>query len=223
MDTDEFAAFIDGPPSQGRFHLENPRLLRVDVADDVLAAQGAMVAYQGSIDFAYEGAGSAGRFLKRAFTSEGVSLMRVTGQGEVYLADSAMEIYLVELDGDDSLTVSGTNVLAFEPTLDWDIRKFEGASVISGGLFNTVFTGKGVLAITALGTPKVLRVDGRDTYTDVQSAIAWSTSLSTTMRKTATASAAIGRGSGEAFQLAFSGDGFVLFQASEGDPPQHDH
>lgn len=223
MDHDEFAAFIDGPDTQGRFHLENPRLLRVRIDDDLLASQGSMVAYQGAIDFAYEGAGSAGRFLKRAFTSEGVSLMRVTGAGDLYLADSAKEIHLVELDGDDALTVTGSNVLAFEPTLDWDIQKFEGASVISGGLFNTVFTGTGVLAITALGTPKLLRVDDGDTYTDVQSAIAWSSSLTTTMRKTATAGAVIGRGSGEAFQLAFSGSGFVLFQASEGKPPHHSH
>ena len=36
------------------------------------------------------------------------------------------------------------------------------------------------------------------------------------MRRTAGAGALIGRGSGEAFQLVFSGQGFVVVQASEG-------
>jgi uncharacterized protein (AIM24 family) len=61
----------------------------------------------------------------------------------------------------------------------------------------------------------VLNVDA-PTFADIQSAIAWSTSLSTTVRRTAGASALIGRGSGEAFQLGFSGQGFVIVQASEG-------
>jgi uncharacterized protein (AIM24 family) len=223
MDGTEFTATSDGRAGVGAFHLENPRLLRVAMDGDLLARQGAMVAYQGAMDFAYEGAGSTRRFLKRAFTSEGMSLMRVTGSGDLYLADSAKEIHLLELLGDDSVTVTGSSVLAFEPSLAWDIHTFEGASVISGGLFNTVFTGAGILAITAFGTPKVLRVDDGDTYTDVQSAIAWSSSLSTSMRKTARAGAVVGRGSGEAFQLAFSGSGYVVFQASEGRPPEHSH
>lgn len=43
------------------------------------------------------------------------------------------------------------------------------------------------------------------------------------MRKTASAGALIGRGSGAAFQLAFSGTGFVVVQASEGKHPDHSH
>lgn len=45
---------------------------------------------------------------------------------------------------------------------------------------------------------------------------AWSTSLDTSLRSTVKAGALIGRGSGEAFQLALEGRGFVLVQASEG-------
>ena len=42
--------------------------------------------------------------------------------------------------------------------------------------------------------------------------------------RTAGAGALIGRGSGEAFQLAFSGQGFVVVQASEGPVvPKHSH
>ncbi|MDQ1620047.1 MAG: hypothetical protein QOE19_2616 [Actinomycetota bacterium] len=208
--------------TQERFWLQNPRMLRVRLDGDVMARQGSMVAYQGQMDFAYQGAGGVGKFLKKALTGEGVPLMRVSGRGDVFLAEDASEIHLITLEG-DSVTVNGRNVLAFDSTLEWDIRRVEGASMMSGGVFNTVFTGTGQVAILAHGTPVVLNVDA-PTFADIQSAVAWSTSLSTSVRRTATAGALIGRGSGEAFQLAFSGPGFVVVQASEGPRvPPHSH
>jgi uncharacterized protein (AIM24 family) len=205
-----------------RFALQNPRLLRVALDGEIMARQGAMVAFQGAVDFAYEGAGGVGRFFKKALSGEGLPLMKVTGRGDVFLADNAREIHVVTLEG-DAITVNGRNVLAFDSTLSWDIRKVEGASMMSGGLFNTVFTGTGQVAITAYGTPVVLSVDA-PTYADVQAAVAWSTSLTTDVRRTAGASALVGRGSGEAFQLGFSGEGFVVVQAGEGDGvPPHSH
>lgn len=201
--------------------LQNPRMLKVRLAGELMARQGSMVAYQGQVDFAYQGSGM-GRFLKKAITGEGLPLMRVTGQGDVFLADDANEIHLIDLDG-DSVTVNGRNVLAFEPTLTWDVRRVEGASMFSGGLFNTVFTGTGRIAVTAFGTPVVLNVDA-PTFADIQAAVCWSTSLQTSVRRTAGAGALIGRGSGEAFQLAFGGQGFVVVQASEGPVvPPHTH
>ena len=200
--------------SRDRFTLQNPRLLRVGLDGEVMARQGAMVAYQGQVDFAYQGSGGMAKFLKKTFTGEGMPLMKVSGRGDVFLADDAMEIHLVNLEN-DSLTVNGSNVLAFDSTLTWDIKRVEGASMLAGGVFNTTFTGTGTVAITSHGTPVVLNVDA-PTYADIQSAIAWSTSLTTSVRRTAGAGALIGRGSGEAFQLGFSGQGFVVVQASEG-------
>ena len=197
-----------------RFTLQNPRMLRVALDGEVMARQGAMVAYQGQVDFAYQGAGGMGKLFKKAFTGEGMSLMKVSGQGDVFFADDAMEVHLVGLEN-DSLTVNGSNVLAFDTSLTWDIKRVEGASMMAGGVFNTTFTGTGIVAMTSHGTPVVLNVDA-PTYADIQAAVAWSTSLSTTVRRTAGASALIGRGSGEAFQLGFSGQGFVVVQASEG-------
>ncbi len=197
-----------------RFALQNSRILRVALDGEVMARQGAMVAYQGQVDFAYQGAGGMGKFLKKTFTGEGMPLMKVSGRGDVFFADDAMEIHLVNLEN-DALTVNGSNVLAFDSTLAWDIKKVEGASMMAGGVFNTTFTGTGTVAITSHGTPVVLDVDA-PTYADIQAAIAWSSSLTTTVRRTAGAGALIGRGSGEAFQLGFSGQGFVVVQASEG-------
>ena len=170
--------------TQDRFALQNPRLLRIGLDGDVMARQGSMVAYQGS--------GGMGRFLKKSLTGEGVPLMKVSGRGELFLADDASEIHLITLEG-DSVTVNGRNVLAFDSALTWDIKKVEGASMLAGGVFNTVFTGTGQVAITAHGTPVVLTVDA-PTYADMQAAVAWSSSLATSVRRTAGAGALIGRG-----------------------------
>jgi uncharacterized protein (AIM24 family) len=198
-----------------RMSLQNPRLLKVQLDGELLARQGAMVAYQGQIEFAYEGSGGMKKLLKKVVTGEGVPLMRCRGRGDLFLAQHACELHLVDLEG-DSLTVSGDNVLAFDPALTWDIRRVEGASMLSGGLFNMVFTGTGRIALSAFGTPVVLDAGEAPTYADLQSAIAWSSSLQTRLVRTAGAGALIGRGSGEAFQLAFSGQGFVIVQSSEG-------
>ena len=115
----------------------------------------------------------------------------------------------------ESVTVNGRNVLAFERALQWDIQRVEGASMTSGGLFNTTFTGTGALAITVYGTPVVLNVD-QPTFVDVDSACAGRSSLHSGVKRTATAGALIGRGSGEAYQLAFTGQGVRVVQASEG-------
>jgi uncharacterized protein (AIM24 family) len=205
-----------------RMSLQNPRLLKVALDGEVLARQGAMVAYQGQIEFAYEGAGGMRRVFKKAITGEGVPLMRCRGKGDLFLAHSSFELHLIDLDG-DSLTVNGANVLAFEPGLTWEIRKVEGATVLSGDVFNMVFTGTGRMALSAWGSPVVLDASQAPTYADLQSAIAWSSSLRTRLVRTARKGALVGRGSGEAFQLAFEGEGLVVVQASEGPSvPKHD-
>jgi len=204
----------------GSFVLQNSRMLKVDLAGTggfFYAKQGSMVAYQGDVDFAYQGSGGVSKMFKKAFTGEGMSLMKVSGSGDVFLAQDADEIFVLELEN-ESVTVNGANILAFESALTWDIQRVEGASMMSGGLFNTTFTGTGAIAVTAYGTPVVLQVDV-PTFVDVQAAVLWSTSLTSSVRKTAKLSAAIGRGSGEAYQLGLSGRGFVVVQASEGHPP----
>ena len=196
------------------FALQNSRMLRVALDGEVMARQGSMVAFQGEVDFEYQGSGGIGRMLKKAVTGEGVPLMRCRGKGDVFFANYAAEIHLLRLEG-DALSVNGFSILAFEPTLHWDIRRIEGASMFAGGLYNTVLEGTGWAAITSHGTPVVLQTDA-PTYVDAQAAIAWSASLKTSIHRTVKAGALIGRGSGEAVQLGFAGSGFVVVQASEG-------
>ncbi|GAA0982892.1 MULTISPECIES: AIM24 family protein [Nocardiopsis] len=202
--------------TQPGMHLQNHKMLRVGLNGEFYARQGAMVAYQGQVDFSYEGAGGVGKFFKKAFTGEGLPLMKVSGRGDVFLARDAWDVHLIDLE-DEQLTVNGQNVLAFEGGLSWDIRRVEGAGMAAGGLFNTVFGGRGRVAVACHGAPVLINVD-QPTFVDTDSAVAWSSTLRTGVRRTMKAGALIGRGSGEAVQLSFEGQGFVLVQASEGPP-----
>lgn len=205
-----------------RVTLQNSKLLKVVLGDDILARQGSMVAFQGQMDFDYEGSGSLGKFLKKAATGEGVSLMRVTGQGDLFLADDAKDVHIIHLEG-GGLSVNGKNILAFEPTLQWDVNRIQGAGILGGGLFNTTLQGQGWVAVVTDGPPVVLRTDA-PTYTDTDAVVAWSSNLQTTVNKTIKAKALVGRGSGEAVQLAFAGQGIVIVQPSEGGSvPPHTH
>ncbi|WP_157246424.1 AIM24 family protein [Nonomuraea typhae] len=203
--------------SGGNFALQNAKMLRVRLPQEVLARQGSMVAFQGQMNFDYEGSGGVGKLFKKVMTGEGVPLMRVKGEGLLFLADNADDIHLFYLEN-EGLTVNGRNLLAFEPQLTWDIGRVQGAGVAAGGLFNTTVTGTGWVAVTAHGSPVMLNTGQAPTFADGQSAVCWSAGLQVGVNRTFKAGALIGRGSGEAMQLAFQGQGFVLVQASEGPP-----
>lgn len=197
-----------------RFGLQNPQLLRVSLGQDVLAVKGAMVAYQGSISFNHESAGSVGKLFKKVVSGEDVSLMRVAGQGEVFFASEAGFVYLVDLTG-DALSVSSRNLLAFDASIGWDIKRVQGAGMMSGGLFNTVLQGTGTVALHAIGQPVVLDCSQQPTYVDVASAVAWSANLAPQVVSSMNMRSMLRGGSGEAFQYAFHGPGFVVVQPSE--------
>ncbi|MFC3981772.1 AIM24 family protein [Streptosporangium jomthongense] len=209
-----FFGNLDQGQVPGHFALQNAKVLRVHLNGEVLARQGSMVAFQGQMDFDYEG-GGVGRLLKKMVTGEGAPLMRVRGQGLLFLADNADDVHLFYLEN-EAITVNGRNLLAFDPQLTWDIQRVQGAGIATGGLFNTTVQGTGWVAVTAHGAPVLLDASRMPTYADSQSAVCWSTGLRVGVNRTFKASALIGRGSGEAVQLAFQGQGFVLVQASEG-------
>ncbi len=194
--------------------LQNSKLLRVRVTEPFMARQGSMVAYQGNVSFAYQG-GGAGRFVKKALTGEGLPLMRVEGQGDVFIADTNKNVHLLHLD-QSGISANGKNVLAFSASLQWNIERVKGASMLAGGLFNTTLRGSGWVAIVTDGEPVVLNAGEAPTFADTDAIVAWSAHLDTTLRSTMSAGALIGRGSGEAVQVAFSGQGFVIVQPSEG-------
>jgi len=156
------------------------------------------------------------RMLKKAMTSEGIDLMKISGSGEVFLADMAQEIQLLKLE-DDRITANGANVLAFDAGIDWDIKRVEGASgALAGGLYNMELGGTGWVALVSDGPPVLIEVDGEQTFADPQAAITWSSGLSTSIKTDVNLKTFIGRASGETIQMSFSGSGWLLIQPSEG-------
>ena len=193
---------------------QNRKMLRVRLGEPFMARQGSMVAYQGNVDFAFEG-GGASRFIKKALTGEGLPLMRCQGQGDVFLADQGFDVHLLTLTN-SGLSISGKNVLAFSAGLDWNIERVRGGSIAAGGLFNTTLRGTGWVALTTDGPPVVLDAAEAPTFADTNAVVAWSAHLQTQLRTSFKAGALVGRGSGEAVQVAFHGNGFVIVQPSEG-------
>src|SRR4051794_7765389 len=114
--------------SQDAFALQNSKLLKVSLQQVTVQAKlGSMVAYQGDVAFEHAGSGGMSKMLKKAVTGEGQALMKVTGAGEVFLADAAQDIHLIYLE-DDQITCNGPNVLAFDAGIDWDIQRSGGGA-----------------------------------------------------------------------------------------------
>jgi uncharacterized protein (AIM24 family) len=205
---------------QPGMRLQNSKMLKVAMNGEVMARTGSMVAYQGQMQFQALGSGGMGKWLKQKLTGEGVPLMKISGQGDLFLADRAADVHLVDLEQGDGISINGANVLAFEPSLQYDIKFVQGMGMLSSaGLFNCVFTGNGRIAITTKGTPVVLNVD-QPTYVDPQAAICWSSSLQTGYHRADQMGIGtlLGRHTGEAFTMSFAGRGFVVVQPSE-EPP----
>ena len=203
--------------STDSFHRQNSKLLKVELNQVTIQAKlGSMVAYQGDVSFEHAGSGGMGRMLKKAVTGEGQSLMKMSGTGEVFLADQAQDIHLVYLEG-EKITVNGTNLLAFDAGIDWNIERVQGVSgMMGGGLYNTALSGTGWVAILSDGPPVLLNVASAPTFADPQAAITWSGGVSTSIKTDVKLKNFIGKGSGESVQMAFSGQGWVLVQPSEG-------
>jgi uncharacterized protein (AIM24 family) len=205
---------------QPGMRLQNSKLLKVEVNGEIMARTGSMVAYQGQMQFQALGSGGVGKWLKQKVTGEGVPLMKIAGRGDLFLADRAADIHLIDLEPGDAISINGSNVLAFDPTLQYDIKMVQGMGMMSNsGLFNCVFSGQGRLAITTKGTPVVLTVD-QPTYVDPQAAICWSANLQTGYHRADQMGLGtlLGRRTGEAFTMSFAGQGFVVVQPSE-EPP----
>ncbi len=206
--------------SEYHFSLQNSKLLKVDLRHGPFEARsGSMVAYQGEATFENKGSGGVGKMLKKATTGEGVDLMHVGGTGEVFIADTAQDIIILYLEN-DQVSVNGKNILAFSSTIQWDIQRVGGgiAGMVAGGLYNVVLQGTGFIAINTDGQPVILDVASAPTAADPQAAIMWSGGVQMQIKKDTTGglkSLARG-GSGETFQMAFGGQGFVMVQPSEG-------
>ncbi|WP_405841317.1 TerD family protein [Streptomyces platensis] len=161
-------------PTGQRWTPQNEKLIRVDLGVDgqpVLARQGSMVLYQGKVDFGYKGAGFRGRIVGNA-TGQEMQLMRCTGQGQVFFAENSAHVHPIELQG-DAICVSAEAVLAFDESLQHEVRRIEGHGIPGGALFTMQFQGTGTVIVKTQGTPVVLPVTPT-TFADANAIVAWS-------------------------------------------------
>ncbi|MGW0554559.1 TerD family protein [Streptomyces sp. NPDC002926] len=161
-------------PTGQRWTPQNQQLMRVDLTmggTPVLARQGSMVMYQGKVDFSYKGAGFAGRIVGNA-TGQEMQLMRCSGRGQIFLAEDGSHLHSIELQG-DGICVSAENVLAFDESLQHEVRRIEGHGIPGGALFTMMFQGTGTVIVKTHGVPVVLPVTPT-TFADCNAVVAWS-------------------------------------------------
>jgi uncharacterized protein (AIM24 family) len=143
--------------------------------------------------------------------------MEVEGRGEIWLADLAKNVFIVDGDG---LSIAGKSVLCFDPSLQYEIRLVKGAGMNAGGLFNCRFTGDGSIALTAHGQPMVIPVSSAaPVLVDTDAVIGWTASLGASIHRSEGVKSFVKGGSGEMFQLQLQGEGSVIVQPSEGPLP----
>lgn len=203
---------------QGVFELETPRLLELNLDGEIWTKMGSMVAYRGEVKFTREGVfdQGVGNLLKKAVSGEGAHLTKAQGRGQVYLADAGKKVIIVELRNEE-LIVNGNDLLAFEPTVSYQISMMKKlGAMLAGGLFNIRLSGTGMIAFTSHYEPITLRVTpDAPVCTDPNATIAWSGNLTPEFKKDVSLKTFVGRSSGESIQMLFKGDGFVVIQPYE--------
>ena len=203
---------------QGLFELETERMLELNLNGTVWTKMGSMVSYRGNVKFKREGImeQGLGNLLKKAVSGEGARLTKAEGNGKVYLADSGKKITILNLEG-DSIYVNGSDLLAFEPSIQFDIRMMKKvSSMLAGGLFNIRLEGTGMVAFTTHYDPITLIVTpDNPVTTDPNATVAWSGSLEPRIKTDVSLKTFVGRGSGESIQTEFCGNGFVVIQPYE--------
>ncbi|MEU4352949.1 AIM24 family protein [Streptomyces sp. NPDC023838] len=219
MKSDLFSsAHMAQPAAEAGMTLQNAKSIKYAVNGEMLARQGAMIAYRGDLQFERRGQGIGG-MLKRAVTGEGLPLMAVKGQGEAWFAHEAQNCFVVDIEQGDVLTVNGRNVLCFDASLSYEIKTVKGSGIAGGGLFNSVFTGWGRLGLVCEGDPLVIPVTAQQpVYVDTDAVVGWTANLNTSLHRSQSIGSMIRGGSGEAVQLMLQGEGYVIVRPSEVTP-----
>lgn len=218
----DLSTFAEVKADDYQFTKQNSKMLKVNLSHGPVQAKvGSMVGYQGQATFENKGSGGLGKMLKKAVTNEGVEMMEVNGTGELFLAHQGEDVLTLYIEN-DVISLNGASVLAFSSSISWDIQRVGGgaAGFVAGGLYNVTLSGTGWVALTTDGTPVMLDVSEAPTFADPQAAVMWSSGVQMQLHRDTTGglkSFARG-GTGETFQMAFTGQGFVLIQPSEGVP-----
>jgi uncharacterized protein (AIM24 family) len=214
MNLEEFTQSHAPTESKDGFRKTNNRLLEIPVDGTVMIKAGSMIGYTGEMTFTGKSSAEGGLtgFVKEAVTNEGTPIMEADGSGRLYVADRGKKVQILDLGADESISVNGNDILAFESAVDYEIDTIGSLSeAAAGGLTNVYLTGPGQVAISTHGDPLVMTPP---VVTDPDATVAWSTNLSPSFKTNKMIE--IGQTSGETIQMEFTGsDGFVVIQPHE--------
>lgn len=198
----------------------------VHPAHPVLARRGAMLGYRGQVSFApVHGPGGGARgWAQAAMAGESDPMMAATGSGEVLYGFRGLHTTVVDLDGSAPLTCEADRLLAHDADLQTSVqflgqggmRQAVRGAMTGQGLFTTLVHGRGQVALLSHGGIFPVHVDGStETGIDPQAYVGHTGHLTLDISAKVGWRDAVGRGSGEAFQLKATGQGTVYVQASE--------
>ena len=211
------------------FEQVNSKVVRARVSGSsaVLARRGAMLGCSGQVFFRPvmgQGRGLTG-LAGAALAGESNPMMATTGDGEVLYGFQGLHVTVLELDGSTALSVEADRLLAHDADLQTSVQ-FLGSGGLGGmirgaatgqGLFTTSVSGRGSVALLSHGGTFPMAVTpGEVVAVDPQAYVAHTGQLQVDLKAKGLGwRDAVGKGSGEAFQLHASGTGTVYVQASE--------
>lgn len=207
----------------------NSKLVEVAIGhgEQVYARRGAMLAYKGDVHFAptlTQGQGIGG-FVGRVVKGENVPMMVAEGSGKVMYGHLGLDITHVALN-QDTLVVEADKLLCYDGTLQagtmflgsggGGLRAVVQGQMTGQGLFTTNLTGTGGAVILSHGPVFTLEcTPSSKIKVDPQAYVGHTGQIDTKLDSNVSWRDAVGRGSGEAFQIQMNGTGTVFVQASE--------
>lgn len=205
----------------------NEKMLEIKLSnEEVFAKKGAMVSYQGNVNFSRSFLAGQGvtSLAMRAATNEGYALMVAKGSGSVYYAHDGLFVTIVPVRN-ETFYVESDSLLAFDARLQTGTMFLGNQGGIQGvlrgavsgqGLFTTTLQGTGEVAIlsdgNAIGLPVTPDVP---VFVDPQAYIGHTGQLSSAIVTDLNWKTFVGQASGESYQVKFTGQGTVYIQASE--------
>lgn len=209
------------------FEKINSKVIGAPVAahSPVLARRGAMLGYEGQIGFrpiAGQGHGMTG-MAASMMAGESNQMMAAEGTGKVYYGFKGLYVTIIDLNGSESLTVEADRLLAHDAHLNTSvqiiaeggIKAAVGGMMTGQGLATTQIHGQGSVAVLSHGGAFPIAVNGSGVAVDPQAYVGHTGNVTPNLKAKVGWREAVGRGSGEAFQLHLTGQGTVYVQASE--------
>jgi uncharacterized protein (AIM24 family) len=213
--TEKFIKKTSEPDETGEvFEVVDKRFLRIGVDGHVWIKSGTAIAYRGEMHFIRERViGADVKMLAREFTP----LVKATGAGQLYCSDQGKRNLVLHLGG-GALHIAGSALLAFEPALEHVAYMVGKVGLVAGGIFAVKLSGEGLVALAAKGDPLTLRITpDNPVFTDPDATIAWTDGVFPELKTELQWRMIFGHGGGEAVQMVFRGDGYVVVHSKEED------